>query len=105
MLSTKYRQRMEFICGRIARGEEVQISDIIWAQKIAKSNHSAESMLRRARRVSQDPEMIEGGLSDFMNQMDIGDPDPTRHKNRFDSADEIVEWFRRDKTTDWRQRD
>jgi hypothetical protein len=40
-----------------------------------------------------------------MNQLDIGDPDPTRHKNRFDSADEIVEWFRRDKTSDWRQRD
>ena len=105
MLSTQYRQRMEFICGRISRGEEVQINDVIWAQKLAKSNHSAESMLRRARRVAQEPDMVEGGLSDFMNQMDIGDPDPTRHKSRFESAEEIMEWFKRDKTDDWRQRD
>ena len=48
----------------------MKMEDMIWAQKLAKSNHSAESMLRKARRASQEPEMIEGGLSDFMNQMD-----------------------------------
>ena len=83
----------------------MKIEDMIWAQKLAKSNHSAESMLRKARRTAQEPDMPEGGLSDFMNTMDIGDPDPTRHKSRFESADEIMEWFKRDKTDDWRQRD
>ena len=81
------------------------MEDMIWAQKLAKSNHSAEGMLRKARRAAQEPDMVEGGLSDFMNNMDLGDPDPTRHKSRFESAEEIVEWFKRDKTDDWRQRD
>ena len=46
MLSTKYRQRLEFICDRIAKGEEVQLGDMIWASKLAKANHSANEMLR-----------------------------------------------------------
>ena len=37
--------------------------------------------------------------------MDIGDPDPSKHSNGFSDADEIVEWFKQDKSDDWRQRD
>ena len=48
MLSNQYRQRMEFICKRISQGEEVQLSDMIWATKLAKANRSAGEMLRRA---------------------------------------------------------
>ena len=44
-------------------------------------------------------------LDDFLNQMDIGDPDPSQHSSGFDGADEIVEWFKQEKTDDWRQRD
>ena len=49
--------------------------------------------------------MQEGGLDDFMNKMDLGDPDPSNHKTGFDSVDEIVDWFKRDNENDWRQRD
>lgn len=105
MLSNQYRQRMEFICSRISKGEEVKIDDMIWAQKLAKSNHSAEAMLRRARRQAANPDIEEGSLDDFMNKMDLGDPDPSNHRTGFQSADEIVDWFTRDKPDDWRQRD
>ena len=105
MLSSKYRQRMERICERIRKNEEVDIGDMIWAQKLAKSNHSAEGMLRRARREAVNPGLVEDNLSNFMNQLDIGDPDPSNHKTGFEGADEIVDWFKRDKTDDWRQRD
>ena len=37
--------------------------------------------------------------------MGLGDPDPSKHKTRFDGADDINEWFNRDKPDDWRQRD
>jgi hypothetical protein len=50
MLSTEVRKKAEFICSRIAEKAEVPVSDMIWIQKWAKSNHSVESMLRRARR-------------------------------------------------------
>ena len=41
----------------------------------------------------------------FLNKMGLGDPDPSNHKNGFDGADEIVDWFKQDKPDDWRQRD
>tara|TARA_A200000159_G_C7014945_1_gene211453 strand:- start:181 stop:471 length:291 start_codon:yes stop_codon:yes gene_type:complete len=96
---------MEFICKKVANNEEVKIEDMIWAQKLAKSNKSAEAMLRMARRKATSPDAPEGGLDDFMNRMDIGDPDPSNHRSGFGSVDEIVEWFHQEKTDDWRQRD
>ena len=105
MLSTKYRQRLEFICDRIAKGEEVQLEDMIWASKLAKANHSANEMLRKARRIAKNPDMPEGGIDDFMTQMGIDEPDPSNHRKGFDSADDITEWFHHEKTDDWRQRD
>lgn len=105
MLSTKYRLRLEFICSRIVKGEEVNLEDMIWADKLAKSNRSAAEMLRKARRAASNPDMQEGGLDDFMNKMDLGDPDPSNHMTSSNSIDEIVEWFHQEKTDDWRQRD
>lgn len=105
MLSTQYRLRMEFICGRISNREKVKLEDMIWAEKLAKVNVSAGAMLRRARREAQNPDMEEGSLDHFMNQLDIGDPDPSNHKTGFNSVDELVDWFKQDKPDDWRQRD
>ncbi len=105
MLSTQYRKRLEFICERIVNRSPVQLSDMIWAEKLAKANRSAAEILRRARRRAANPDMVEGSLDDFMNQMDLGDPDPSNHKTGFGGADEIVDWFSQDKPDDWRQRD
>ena len=105
MLSTQYRLRLEAICEKIALGEEVSLEDMIWANKLSKSNQSAASILRKAGRKASNPDMQEGGLDDFMNQMVLGDPDPSNHRTGFQSADEIVDWFTREKTDDWRQRD
>lgn len=105
MLSTKFRLRLEFIASRIAKGETVELGDMIWAEKLAKANRSAAEILRKARRKALSGDSPEGGLDDFLNQMDLGDPDPSNHKTGFDSAEDIVEWFRQDKTDDWRQRD
>lgn len=105
MLSTKYRLRLEFICQRIVNGEEVKLDDMIWADKLAKANRSAAEMLRKARRTAANPDAPQGGLDDFMNKMDLGDPDPSNHMTGNNSIDEIVEWFKQDKTDDWRQHD
>jgi len=105
MLSTEYRLRLEAICSKIAQGEDVPLSDMIWANKLGKANRSALEMLQKARRYAFNPEMPESGLDSFMIDMGLGDPDPSNHKSSFDGADEIVDWFRQDKTDDWRQRD
>ena len=104
MLSTKYRLRLEFICKKIANKEEVKLDDMIWAEKLAKSHTLARDWMKQARRqAAQDIE--EGSTDDFLNRMGLGDPDPSNHRTGFNSADDIKDWFQRDKPDDWRQRD
>lgn len=105
MLSTQYRLRLEFICERIVNSQEVKLEDMIWAEKLAKANRSAATLLRQARRKAANPDMLEGSLDEFMNLMDLGDPDPSNHPTSFGSADDIVDWFQQEKPDDWRQRD
>ena len=100
MLSTQYRLRLEGICKAIAAGQEVNLEDMIWAEKLAKANTSARGMLSSARRLKTDDD------STFLKYLDIGDSDPRKHKKGFGGADDIADWFRNDKRSDdWRQRD
>ena len=106
MLSTQYRLRLEEICQKIVEGEAVSLEDMIWAEKLAKANRSAGTMLRQARRRAENPDMQEGDLDDFMNQLDLGGMGNERFGRRgFDSPDELLDWFKRDDENDWRQRD
>ena len=99
MLSTQYRLRLEGICKSIAAGTEVSMEDMIWAQKLSKANTSARGMLSKARRMSINPD------ESFLNHLNIGDPDSRTHKSGFNSPDEIVDWFKPNRSDDWRQRD
>ena len=100
MLSTQYRLRLESICKQIVDGENVKLEDMIWAQKLSKSNTSARGMVNQARRLATDPD------STFLKYLDIGDSDPRKHRRGFNGADDIAEWFRNDnRSDDWRQRD
>ena len=110
MLSTSYRLKLEGICLKIVNGEAVELSDMIWAEKLAKSNQSAASILRKARRKASNPDMTEDSLDGFLNALDLGDPDIQNHRTGFNSVDEIADWFRRDDTDEegdknWRRRD
>jgi hypothetical protein len=110
MLSTAYRLKLEAICHKIVTGESVELSEMIWAEKLAKANQSAAKILRQARRRAENPDMKEGDLDDFLNQLDIGGLGHERFgKSGFDSIDEIVDWFKRDDLTgeddSWRRRD
>jgi len=108
MLSTQYRLRLEAICARIIQYEEVSLEDMIWAEKLSKSNRSAATILRQARRTAENPDMQEGDMDDFLNQLDIGGTGNERFGvRRFDSVDDIVDFFSEDrnKPEDWRQRD
>ena len=97
MLSTQYRLRLEGICKSIAAGTEVSMEDMIWAQKLAKANTSARGMLSTARRMATDPD------GSCLKDLDIGDP--KSDKKGFNGADDIADWFRPDRSDDWRQRD
>ena len=97
MLSTAYRLRLEGICKSIASGQEVNLEDMIWAEKLSKRNTSARGMLSTARRLATDPD------GSCLKYLDIGDP--KSNKKGFSGADDIANWFRTDRPDDWRQRD
>ncbi len=99
MLSTQYRLRLEGICKAIAAGTEVSMSDMIWAQKLAKANTSARGMLNKARKMSINPD------DSFLNNLNIGDPDSSNHVRGFGSPEDVLDWFHQERSDDWRQRD
>ena len=99
MLSTEYRLRLEAICKDIASGTEVSLTDMIWANKLAKANTSARGMLNKARRISTNPN------ESFLNSLDIGDPDSSNHRRGFGDPQDVVDWFHQERSDDWRQRD
>jgi len=105
MLSTQYRLRLEEICRKIVLHESVSLEDMIWAEKLAKANRSAATILRQARRRAENPDM--DAMDDFMNQLDIGGLGHERFGRRgFNNPDDLHDWFKRDEDqTDWRQRD
>jgi hypothetical protein len=96
MLSSSYRIRLENICEKIIKGESVELSDIIWAEKLSQHNRSAASILRKARREYLNPGMTEDSLDGFLNALDLGNPDPREHRTRFDGADDIADFFHND---------
>ena len=93
MLSTAYRKRLEEICDRIIKQEEVSLEDIIWADKLGKSNRSAAEILRKARRIAIQGKGEKGSLDEFLQSMDLGFVDPTDHRTRFNGADDIADFF------------
>jgi hypothetical protein len=101
--------KLEEICNRIAKHQEVSLQEIIWCEKLSQHNAHAAKILRQARRKAENPNMQEGDLDDFLNQLDIGN---LGHESKgirgFDSPDDIAEWFGRDRDNDndeWRRRD
>ena len=106
MLSTQYRLKLEGICNKIVNGESVELSEMIWAEKLAKANRSAATLLRQARRRAENPDMTEDSMDGFLNALDIGGFGNERFGKRgFDSVDDMVDWWTEDKPDDWRQRD
>ena len=99
MLSTQYRLRLEGICKDIASGSDVNLDDMIWAEKLSKANTAARGMLQSARRLTTDP------TDSFLNSLNIGDPDSSNHRRGFGSPEDVVDWFHQERSDDWRQRD
>jgi hypothetical protein len=95
MLSADVRLRLEFIADRIANQGEVSLHEMAWIQKWADHNRHAAEILRRARREAIQGKSESGSLDEFMNAMDLGDPDPSNHLTGPQDLDTLVDWFKR----------
>ena len=47
----------------------------------------------------------EGSLDSFLADMDIGYEDPSDHLSGPQDPEDLLNWFKRNKSDDWRQRD
>jgi hypothetical protein len=105
MLSTQTRLRLENIAERIKNHESVSFEEMTWAQKWADHNRHASKILSQARRVSIQGEPESGSLDELLNDLDLGDPDPSNHLIGPQNPEDLGRWFIQDKPEDWRQRD
>jgi hypothetical protein len=79
---------------------------MIWCEKLSAHNTSAAKIMRQARRKASNPDMTEDNLDGFLNALDLGPVDPNdKGIRRFNNPDEIVDFFKREDTDDWRTRD
>ena len=105
MLSTETRLRLEDICTRIENHEEVTFEEMTFIQKWSDHNRIANRMLNQARRVASWGKPEPGSLDHFLNDLDLGDPDPSNHLIGPQNPVDLAYWFMRDERTDWRQHD
>ena len=105
MLSTQTRLRLEDIAARIAGGLNVSLEEMTWATKWGQHNRSAAEILRRARRRAINGVPEKGTIDELIDVFDLGDPDPSTHLIGPQDPEDLANWFKQDKTDDWRQHD
>ena len=91
MLSTEMRQRVEFICSRIAQGASVELSDITWLQKLASRNPSVNSKLKKARDIAMNGQASQESLDGFMQAMELSDAEDSLSGAQDPVT--LAEWF------------
>ena len=105
MLSTQTRLRLEDIAARIAGGLNVTFEEMQWAQKWADHNRSAAAILRKARRRAINGEPADGSMDELLEGLDLGFVDPSDHLTSESTADDILNFFKRNDGDDRLTRD
>ena len=105
MLTTKLRLQLEEICQIIELKQEVSFADINLIQKCANTNITVYDMLQRARRRAIQGTFHKGDLEEFLDQMNIGNPDPQTHITGESSIDDLANFFKTDESNDHMRRD
>lgn len=95
MLSTETRLRLEAIAERIANHQDVSLEEMTFIQKWANHNRHAQKILNQARRESIQGKPEPGSMDEFLNDLDIGDPDPRNHLIGPQDPIDLANWFTR----------
>ncbi len=93
MLSTDTRLRLEDIAARIAGGLSVTFEEMTWAQKWVDHNRVAARIISQARREAVQGKAPPGSLDEFLNDLDLGDPDPANHLIGPQDPIDLARWF------------
>jgi hypothetical protein len=93
MLSTNVRLKLEDIAARIAGGVAVSLEEMTWAQKWAQHHTTAARIINQARRESIQGKPEPGSMDEFLNDLDLGDPDPSNHLSGPQDPTDLARWF------------
>ena len=93
MLSTDTRLRLENIANRISNHEVVSFEEMQFIQKWADHNRAAARILNQARRESIQGKPEPGSMDEFLNDLDLGDPDPRNHLIGPQDPIDLARWF------------
>ena len=102
MLSTETRIKLQNIADRIAKGEEVSLSESVLIHKWADHNRSVYEMLRKSKREAFYGDTEKSPMDQFLHDLNLGDPDPSNHKSGFDGPEDLGGYF---KAPNWTRRD
>lgn len=102
MLSSDTRVKLQDIANRISRKEEVSLSERVLIHKWADHHRSVYEMLRRAKREAFYGDSEKSSMDQFIHDLNIGDPDPSSHRNGFDDPEDLGDFFR---APSWTRRD
>tara|TARA_Y100001968_G_C19389180_1_gene734598 strand:+ start:1091 stop:1393 length:303 start_codon:yes stop_codon:yes gene_type:complete len=91
MLSTSSRLKIQDILKRLARGQEVSLSERIYVKKHAERDQSVFSWLKRARRIQQKT-LVNDSIDNLMNQLDLGSSEPSSSYNP--EQEDLGDWFK-----------
>jgi hypothetical protein len=106
MLSHDDRRKFLDIAKRIQNKEEVSLSEMIFAGKMAQKDTRLNDILTQAQRRSfrsSPPEP--DSLDEFLDNLNLGKADPEDHLDSQSSVDDFANFFRRDLPENWRQTD
>lgn len=103
MLSTDTRLRLEAIAERIKNHEDVSFEEMQFIQKWADHNRVAARILNQARREAIQGKPEPGSMDEFLNDLDIGDPDPSNHLIGPQDPVDLARWFT--KSENWFNQD
>lgn len=93
MLSSETRLRLQKIADRIANHEEVSFEEMLFIEKWAKHHRTAATILNKARRVAINGVPEPGSMDEFLNDLDLGDPDPQNHLIGPQDPTDLARWF------------
>lgn len=103
MLSTDTRLRLESIAERIKSHSDVSFEEMQFIQKWADHNRVAARILNQARREAIQGKPEPGSMDEFLNDLDIGDPDPSNHLIGPQDPIDLARWFT--KSENWFNQD
>ena len=92
MLSTSTRLRLRGILDRVAKGQEVSLTERVYVHKFADHDQTVSSWLKRARRLQQQKEEFSAdSIENLINDLDLGPTDP--NSAYCPDEDDLGEWF------------